>query len=211
MADLSHQDSSLPKVVQARLVAIAQELSPTLADAIAHTDPLELIPNRNDSLPERLCRAVAGQQLSIKAAASIWRRVVDSASDRPLIDHLSEVPPEALRACGLSGAKAKAMRAIAQAALTGELEADELAVMPRGDRTQRLTAIWGIGQWTADMVNIFYFGDPDVWPEGDTTARKRLECLTSPRRKTIRTAARFAPHRSYLALYMWRQADAAPN
>ncbi|MEM8810884.1 MAG: DNA-3-methyladenine glycosylase 2 family protein, partial [Cyanobacteria bacterium P01_G01_bin.38] len=79
------------------------------------------------------------------------------------------------------------------------------------DRAQRLTAIWGVGQWTADMMSIFYFGDPDIWPDGDVTARTNLIQLTSARRKTTLTAARFAPHRSYLALYMWRHSDAAPD
>ena len=193
-----------------RFVTIAHDLSPVLATAIARTGPVDLTPSLNIPLPERLCRAVAGQQLSVKAAASIWGRVVESADGTSLIDHFATTDPQILRGCGLSGAKAKAMGAIAAAARAGELDAEALGKMETSDRTQRLIQIWGIGQWTADMLNIFYFGDPDIWPDGDTTARKTLEKLTSARRKTTRTAARFAPHRSYLALYMWRQADAAP-
>ncbi len=193
-----------------RFLTIAPDLSPELAAAIARTGPLELVPRRDTPLPERLCRAVAGQQLSVKAAASIWSRVVASAEGTALIDHFATADPQDLRDCGLSGAKAKAMGAIAAAALAGELDAEVLGGIETAARTQQLTQIWGVGQWTANMLNIFYFGDPDIWPEGDTTARKTLEKLTSPRRKTTRTAARFAPHRSYLALYMWRQADAAP-
>jgi DNA-3-methyladenine glycosylase II len=193
-----------------RFLSIAQNLSTELATAIARTGPVELIPRQDLPLPERLCRAVAGQQLSVKAAASIWNRVVASAEGKSLIDHFATVDPQVLRNCGLSGAKTKAMGAIAAAALAGDLEAERLKGMKTEERTQRLIQIWGVGQWTADMLNIFYFGDLDIWPEGDTTARKTLERLTSKRRKTMRTAARFAPYRSYLALYMWRQADAAP-
>ena len=181
-----------------------------LADAIAHTNPIQLIPRRESPFPERLCRAIAGQQLSVKAAETIWGRVVESAASKSLVEHFSEVNPDTLRTCGLSASKAKAMRAVAQTALAGQLDAEELGALEHEERTKRLTAIWGVGQWTADMMGIFYFGDPDIWPEGDVTARKTLERLTSPRRKTTRTAAQFAPHRSYLALYMWRQADAAP-
>jgi DNA-3-methyladenine glycosylase II len=61
------------------------------------------------------------------------------------------------------------------------------------------------------MVNLFYFGEEDIWPEGDVTARKTLISLTSKRRKTVRSAERFAPYRSYLALYMWRWVDARPD
>lgn len=192
-------------------IAIATDISPKLTDAIATLGPLELTHCLDRSFSERLCRAVAGQQLSVKAAATIWRRVMTGAGDTTLIDYVAVAPPESLRACGLSAAKTKAMKAIAQATLNGQLNVDELSEMDHGDRSQRLTAVWGVGQWTADMMGIFYFGDPDIWPDGDVTARKTLEKLTSSRRKTTRTANRFAPYRSYLALYMWRHVDASPN
>ncbi|MEM6434092.1 MAG: DNA-3-methyladenine glycosylase 2 family protein [Cyanobacteria bacterium P01_D01_bin.115] len=194
-----------------RFITIAHDLSPVLAEAIARTDPIALLPHQDAPLAERLCRAVAGQQLSIKAAASIWGRVVERANGKALIEHFATTDPQTLRDCGLSRAKAKALGAIATAALAGELDAEVLRGLGTSNRTQRLIQIWGVGQWTADMINLFYFGDPDIWPDGDTTARKMLERLTSTRRKTTRTAARFAPYRSYLALYMWRQADAAPE
>ena len=197
----------MSQVIHARFVEIAREISGELANAISNTPPLELTPRQETPFPERLCRAVAGQQLSVKAAASIWGRVVDSAADRPLMDYLAKVSPDTLRGCGLSGAKVKAMGAIALASRANQLNEDMLRELEHDERTRCLTMIWGVGQWTADMMGIFYFGDPDIWPDGDTTARKNLERLTSRRRKTIRTAARFAPYRSYLALYMWHQAD----
>ena len=200
----------MSEAIYTRFIQVAGELSPLLSSAIARIGPIELVPNRDVPFSERLCRAVAGQQLSVKAAASIWGRVVASAAEQRLIEYFADAAPDALRACGLSAAKAKAMRAIAMATAAGQLNAEELSALAYGERTQRLTAIWGVGQWTADMMSIFYFGDPDIWPDGDTTARKMLESLTSSRRKTVRTAARFAPYRSYLALYMWQQADAPP-
>ncbi|MGF1521239.1 MAG: DNA-3-methyladenine glycosylase family protein [Leptolyngbyaceae cyanobacterium] len=199
------------QAIHTQFVKIAQELSPLLTEAIARTAPIDLIPDQASPFAERLCRAVAGQQLSIKAAASIWGRVVNQAGGRSLIEYLALANPDDLRACGLSAAKAKAMRAIAVAEQAGHLDAATLRALDHETRSAQLTKIWGVGQWTADMMSIFYFGDVDVWPDGDTTARKMLERLTSPRRKTIRTAARFAPYRSYLALYMWRQVDATPD
>ncbi len=204
---LSNTLGCMSQAIHARFVVIARELSDELANAIAATPPLQLIPNQDSPFPERLCRAVAGQQLSVKAAASIWGRVVDRAVDQPLVDYFATVSPDILRECGLSAAKAKAMRAIALAARSNQLDETMLSELDHDDRTCCLTEIWGVGQWTADMMGIFYFGDPDIWPDGDTTARKNLERLTSRRRKTVRTAARFAPYRSYLALYMWHQAD----
>jgi len=102
------------------------------------------------------------------------------------------------------------MKAIVAAESEGRLEVETLRELVHEERSMRLTSIWGVGQWTADMMSIFYFGDQDVWPETDITVWKTLERLTSKRRNTTRTAALFAPHRSYLAMYMYRIADARP-
>ena len=203
-----------------QLLQVATDLSVALESAIAQNGPIELPVNTTSSLPkhpyaertfpERLCRAVTGQQLSVRAAETIWQRVVASAGETPLMDHFAQVDPSGLKSCGLSRAKVKTVSAIAHAYLNGQLNATELSQLSHAERTTRLTTIWGIGQWTADMMGIFYFGDPDIWPEGDVTARKTLENLTSKRRKTIRTATRFAPYRSYLALHMWKHVDATP-
>ena len=201
----------MSNAIHQRFIDIAHGLSPALADAMTALGPLALQRRQEVPLAEALCRSVAGQQLSVKAARTIWGRVLESAGERPLIEHFAVVEPEELRARGLSMAKARTMRAIAEEARAGRLDAAELGALELQERTVRLTSIWGIGQWTADMMSIFYFGDEDVWPEGDVTARSTLTRLTSRRRKTVRTAQRFAPHRSYLALYMWRHADAAPG
>jgi DNA-3-methyladenine glycosylase II len=118
---------------------------------------------------------------------------------------------EVLRGCGLSGAKVKTLNAIANAVEEDGLCGRNLRAMDPVARAEALTGIWGIGRWPADMANIFWFGESDIWPDGDVTARKTLERLTSKRRKTVRTAARFAPYRSYLTLAMWQIADAPPS
>ncbi len=207
--------------IHQRFLAIAPKISPHLFQAMVRVGPVDIVsPQYSSGAPfaERLCRAIAGQQLSVKAARAIWGRVVASkledetlTEDETLMAYFAQVDPNVLRGCGLSGAKVKAVGAIAQAALSGQLEATELSQLSATERTQRLTALWGVGQWTADMMNIFYFGEPDIWPDGDVAARKTLERLTSKRRKTTRTAAYFSPYRSYLALYMWRHVDATPE
>lgn len=195
-----------------QLIAVAEKISMALAEAIARNGPIKLNPTQETPFPHRLCRAVAGQQLSIKAASSIWSRVLAGAPENhSLIDYFAVVDPVVLRGCGLSGAKVKTVSAIAHAAKAGLLNATELEQLTHLERTKRLTTLWGVGQWTADMMGIFYFGDADIWPEGDVSARKTLERLTSKRRKTIRTASRFSPYRSYLALHMWQHVDAKPD
>ena len=198
------------RAIHARFVDTARALSPALSDAIAALGPVELTSRADLPFADYLCRAIAGQQLSVKAATSIKSRVEDSAAGTPLIEHFHDANTDLLRSCGLSRAKTKTVCAIAALARQGELKDDQLRAMSAAERTARITAIWGVGQWTADMMNMFWFGEPDIWPEGDVAARKTLQRLTSARRKTVRTAARFAPQRSYLALYMWRHVDAKP-
>jgi len=197
--------------VHHRFLTVAPDLSPALHDAIRRLGPVAL-PRRDDiAFPEHLARAVAGQQLSVKAARSIWSRVEAACSGAPLVEAFEAGRAEALRACGLSTAKVKTLLAIGEAARAGRLDGEALRALTPQQRAAELTSLWGVGQWTADMANVFWFGEEDIWPDGDVAARKTLSALTSPRRKTARTAERFAPYRSYLALYMWRWVDARPD
>lgn len=189
----------------------AKDLNLDLADAIEQVGVLEFQPDDSEPLVNRICRSVAQQQLSVKAASTIWSRVLEAAKDEPLSEFFREENCELLHACGLSKAKVRAICGIAEGARRGNLESHDLQSIDYEKRTEHLTSFWGVGQWTADMISIFYFGDEDVWPDGDLAARKTLERLTSRRRKTTRTAERFAPYRSYLALYMWKYQDAVPN
>jgi len=197
--------------MHARFLDTAAGLSPELAEAMARVGPAPLPQRAGTPFPEYLARAVAGQQLSVIAARSIWTRVEAAGQGAPLLAGFHGERTEALRACGLSGAKIKTLIAIADAVKDGRLDPDHLANMNAQSRAAELSTIWGVGQWTADMANMFWFGEDDVWPDGDVAARKTLERLTSPRRKTVRTAARFAPYRSHLAYYMWRIVDAKPQ
>lgn len=87
-----------------------------------------------------------------------------------------------------------------------------LARLDHAARTGHLMRISGIGPWTADMVSMFFFHEPDVWPIGDVTVRNTFARFAAvPAAADLgAAAARFAPHRSFLALYMWRLADTAP-
>ncbi|MAI72078.1 MAG: 3-methyladenine DNA glycosylase [Rhodopirellula sp.] len=162
-------------------------------------------------LTTMMCRTIAGQQLSVQAARTIWARVLTDSGTKPFAKYLTSASPSQLQTCGLSRSKARAMKEIATAASLGRLEAKELATFTHRERSQHLMEIWGVGQWTADMIGIFYFSDQDVWPESDITVTKTLQRLIGYRRKTRIAADRFAPQRSLLARYMWKIADATPS
>ena len=181
---------------------------PKLHRVLETVGPIHRQARRNLPLPESLCRAVAGQQLSVAAADTIWSRFEAFRGQRPLVPFLAKVTDLDLRGCGLSFAKIRSIRAIGEAADRGQLESGRLMHMGHGERTACLTEIPGVGPWTADMIGIFYCGDTDIWPDGDLVARRTLQNLVGKRSKTVRVASTFSPWRSRLAIAMWRAVDA---
>jgi len=182
-----------------------------LHKVIKNNGAIRLIKRNNIELPTLLCRSINSQQISVKAAASIWGRLQTQASGKNLISHIRNSDVEDLRACGLSGSKTKAMQAVAQAKARGILNVRKLQSMDIDKRNESLTSIWGVGQWTANMLNIFYFGEKDVWPDKDVAVRKNFLALIGNNNNSIEASEAFAPYRSYLALHMWRHANARPD
>lgn len=198
------------QATHARFVGLAGDFSPALAADLATVGPVGWPERRECGIGLFLSRAVVGQQLSTVAARSIWSRIEALAGDGAALSRVFHpANAEALRACGVSGAKVKALLAIREAEQAGALAEDALRVLPSEERNRRLLAIRGVGPWTCDMASIFHFSDPDVWPEGDVAVRKTFARYIG-RRKPAKTAARFAPERSILALYMWKIIDRMP-
>ncbi len=199
--------------LHARFLAIAAGFSPDLRAAMERVGPPEPRGRGDQPVGRFLARAVVGQQLSTRAAGTIWSRVeaMGHAEGIEIPAGLTEDRFEALRACGVSGGKARALLAIRAAQAQGWLDGAALAALDHGERSRRLRTIRGVGQWTCDMVSIFHCGDEDVWPETDVAVQRTFVDLIGRRRKPARAAARFAPHRSWLARYMWRITDADPD
>lgn len=192
---------------------LAGRVSADLRDAIDAVGPLIEVDRRAEGLGMFLARVVIGQQLSTRVARAIWARLEGAGRDRhgALGLHLFQADNhELIRQCGASGAKARALVAIADAAAAGDLDGAALAEMEEGARRARLLTIRGIGPWSADMAAIFYFGEPDIWPTGDAAAVKTLgRHLPADSGLSVAEAAElFSPHRSTLARYMWRITDA---
>jgi len=140
------------KEVHQRFIHIANGLSDDLASAIRQVGPQEFQPNDSLPLTHRLCRSVAGQQLSVIAAQTIWDRVIDAAEVCELIHFFTEENAELMRNCGLSAAKVRAMCGIAKEGRAGNLEADHLRAISHQERSAELTRLWGVGQWR-DIVH----------------------------------------------------------
>ena len=200
------------RVIHARILGVALEISAPLCDAIRTVGPVSL-PNREDKgLGHFLSRAIIGQQLSTMAARSIWARVEAAASSAgsDIPQFLDYGSASTLRACGVSGNKIRALHSVHVAERDGVLCSEDLGNLDHERRSERLRSVWGVGQWTCDMASMFYFRCPDVWPEGDMAVKGTFARLIG-RRKPAPVVAQFIPYRSYLALAMWKIRDAIPQ
>jgi DNA-3-methyladenine glycosylase II len=164
-----------------------------------------------------LVRSIVGQQLSTKAAATIYGRMTELWHGRtPTPQELLDADPDAIRAAGLSRPKIAYLRSLAEHVLSGELELDRLSELSDEEIAAELTAVKGLGQWTADMFLVFFLGRPDVLPVGDLGVRKavqqayELEAMpTAPELEELGEPWR--PYRSLASLYLWRSLDAIPG
>jgi DNA-3-methyladenine glycosylase II len=178
--------------------------------------PAELDGRRPDDHYAALVRSITGQQLSVKAAAAIWRRVEQRYGGTPSPRQILADDPDEMRvACGFSRAKVTYLRSLAEHVLSGELELQRLHRLPDGEVLRELTAIKGIGEWTAQMYLIFTLSRPDVLPTGDLGVRNaamRAYHLAAPPQPTELTAIAepWRPHRTRACLYLWRSLDNAP-
>lgn len=190
------------------LLTEAEATSGALHAALAAIGPIVVAAPVHASVAERLFVEIVNQQLSTKAAFAIWSRIEAAAQVQGGAPRDLFVPGHeaVLRGCGVSANKVRALQAVRDAEARGLL-GDDLALLPHAERSARLCGIRGVGPWTADMVGIFHFLDPDIWPAGDVAAVGTLRKLTG-RDDVHAVAARFAPYRSLLARYLWRSRDA---
>jgi DNA-3-methyladenine glycosylase II len=165
---------------------------------------------------EALARAIVGQQLSTKAARSIWDRLLEVLGGSfPPPAELLAVDSEAIRSAGLSRAKVAFIRDLAQRIDDGRLEVSALGGLSDEDVVAALTEIKGVGPWTAEMFLIFHLGRPDVLSTGDLGIRRAaqlaygLDDLPGPH-DLERIAEPWRPHRTLGCLYLWRSLDNAP-
>jgi DNA-3-methyladenine glycosylase II len=181
--------------------------------------PIDPDADRRGSRPDpyaALARAIVGQQLSTKAARSIWERLVGILGGTfPPPAELLAAAPETIRAAGLSRSKVGFLRDLAEQVEDGRLDLRRLAGLPDEDVIATLTEVKGIGGWTAEMFLIFHLARPDVVSTGDLGIRRAvqiaygLDDLPGPT-DLERIAEPWRPHRTLACLYLWRSLDNAP-
>jgi DNA-3-methyladenine glycosylase II len=193
---------------------------PVMARLIRRIGPLSIEQRRRGRPADpygALLRSVIGQQLSTKAAAAIYRRVLDLFDGEvPSPEALLAADPEGLRAAGLSERKIEYLRDLARHIVDGTLEIDRLSELDDETVIAELVAVRGLGVWTAQMFCMFHLGRPDILPTGDLGIRNAvrreygLDELPGPA-ELERIAEPWRPHRTLACLYLWESLDNAPD
>jgi DNA-3-methyladenine glycosylase II len=154
-----------------------------------------------------LLRAIVGQQVSVKAAAAIWGRVETATGGAADPANMARTGDEDLRAAGLSRQKIAYAKSLAEEVLSGRLDFDDLPVDDE-EAIAHLTAVKGIGRWTAEIYLLFAEGRPDVFPAGDLAVQIEIGVIMGlpdrPTEKAVRALAeRWRPHRGAAAVFAW--------
>jgi DNA-3-methyladenine glycosylase II len=196
---------------------------PAAADVLAGRDPVmhrlvaEAGPPRVRPPAEThfaaLVRSVLYQQLAGPAAAAIHGRLIAALGGQVTPEQLLSLPDGTLRAVGLSGAKAASLQDLAAKVLDGTVVLDPPGLRAESDAevVARLTAVRGIGKWTAEMFLMFQLRRLDVWPTGDLGVRKGFGLaweIPTPTAKQLEPLGDpYRPYRSVVAWYCWRAAE----
>lgn len=156
---------------------------------------------------QTLLRTIVGQQVSVAAASSMWRKLEAELGEHIPPQDLLDRDYDTLRACGLSRQKQGYARSLCELVVSGELD---LTALPVDDEEAiaQLTRIKGIGRWSAEIYLLFAEGRPDIWPAGDLAVMAGIGGILGlperPDEKATRQMAEpWRPHRSALAIFTW--------
>lgn len=167
---------------------------------------LHLIP---DNLFEDLCESIISQQLSIKASDTIFLRFMKLFKGEVTAQKILKMDKEKLRACGISWGKIEYLRDLASRVSKKELILEELKDLPDEEVIERLTAVKGIGKWTAEMFLMFALGRPDIFSHGDLGLKNAMKKIykfkKEPTVKQIeKIVSKWSPYRTFACRVLWK-------
>ena len=209
----------MPVKASPKIVAALREADPVMArlvDEHAVVVRRDLKRERPGDAYGALLRSIVGQQLSTKAARTIYGRMTDLFDGHaPTPQQLLDVDPERIRAAGLSYGKISYLRDLAAHVEDGSLELERLPELTDEEVTAQLTAIKGLGQWTADMFLMFHLGRPDILPVGDLGIRRAVQVEYRMRKlpdakRLEKVGKPWRPYRTLACLFLWSSLDNTP-
>ncbi|MDR0855846.1 MAG: DNA-3-methyladenine glycosylase 2 family protein [Clostridiales bacterium] len=186
------------------------QADPVLGAVIARYAPISYGLAANDF--EALVSNIIGQQLSGRVADVIWGRVETLLGGIVTPETILQADPEAMRAAGMSYQKVAYTKNLADAAARRQITFDRFDGLPDAEIIAQLTAVKGIGKWTAEMFLIFSLGRADVFSLGDGGLAAAMDALYGdgerlPPKAREKIAARWAPYRSIASLYLWKSLE----
>ena len=192
--------------------AVLAERDPVLRRLVAEAGPARVRPSTETHFAT-LVRAVVYQQLAGAAAAAIHGRLIAALGGEVTPERLLSLPSGTLRSVGLSAAKAASLQDLATKVLDGTVVLDPKGLRAQSDAevVARLSAVRGIGKWTAEMFLMFQLRRLDVWPTGDLGVRRGFGLawgIPTPTAKELEPLGDpYRPYRSVVAWYCWRAAE----
>lgn len=159
-----------------------------------------------------LAGSIVSQQLSTKAADTIWSRLETACKGDVTPEAILKLRLPTMRKAGLSAAKSKSLKELAKAVMEGRVDFKKLAKLPEEEAIASLSSVWGIGRWTAEMFLMFALGREDIFSPGDLGLVRSIELLygvpkDSPKEVYIQIAEKWSPHRTFASRVLWRVRD----
>jgi DNA-3-methyladenine glycosylase II len=199
----------MPTLDTAAALKHLRRADPVMRDLIKTIGPCGLKPGARGDHFTTLLRAIIGQQLSAKAAETIWLRLIalhpNGRKIRP--DDVLAMDDTLMRSAGLSNAKVAYAKDLAAHIADGRLKLSRMSRLPDTEIVSELVAVNGIGVWTAEMFMMFRLGRPDVWAIGDLGLRnavRNLYGIEPTKSNLLEVAESWRPWRSVASWYLWR-------
>lgn len=191
-----------------------QKVDRVLFSQIHYLEDIKL--EKSEDFYRSLVRSIVGQQLSTKAAASIFNRFLHLFPDEEVKPEvLLLIKDEELRSVGISWGKVKYLKDLSEKVLDGSLHLGKLEEMTNEEVIAELTGVKGIGPWTAEMFLMFSLARPDVFSFGDLGLKNAIKKLYKNENVSIeymeKLSKKWSPYRTYAALILWESLDNKPK
>ena len=200
----------MSEIIHQHLLKVSNEHCPPLETIIRKNGIINIDVPKNLNLFDCLAQTVVEQQLSYKAAKSIWENIKNSAlrSNLNLIDYFDDLNTNVIRENGLSKNKIKAIMGAKKEIENGNLTFKIISNMDYLEYKKTITQLWGFGDWSAEMIAIFYLGKTNIWSEKDLILNRGIhELCDKSEINPEKLLALMDPYQSYLALHLWRDKD----
>ena len=200
----------MSKEAHKKLIKIGNLYVPELTKIVIQNGIISIDVPKNLDVFDCFAQTVVEQQLSYKAAKSIWSKVTDSAKKMniKLIDYFDEKNFKLIRKNGLSQNKIKSIMGAKEAINNGSISMNIIQELPYKEYKDLVKSLWGFGDWSAEMIAIFYLGRTNVWSDGDLMLKKGIEEICENSNITPDELVELVdPFQSYLALHIWRHKD----